>query len=154
MKSKDKEMFQELAHFRHKLRKFLRFSEDAARACGITPQQHQLMLGIAGFTGPGSATISEIADFLQEKHNSVVGLVDRAAQSNLVRRAEHAEDRRVVVVSLTERGEEILRTLSLLHHDEAKRLRSDFWGEGHEPGRERTSRQGREHSRNGEHATN
>ena len=120
------EMFQELAHFRHKLRKFLRFSEDAVRASGITPQQHQLMLGIAGFTGTGRANISEIAEFLQEKHNSVVGLVDRAVQSGLVQRAEDPEDRRVVVVSLTARGEEILKKLSLLHSEEVRRLRRDF----------------------------
>ena len=128
MKPKDKDMFQELAHFRHKLRKFLRFSEDAARSCGITPQHHQLMLGIAGIDRSGRASISEIAEFLQERHNSVVGLVDRAEQSGLVQRAEHAEDRRVVVVSLTQRGEEILRTLSLLHHEEVNRLRRDFLG--------------------------
>jgi DNA-binding MarR family transcriptional regulator len=151
VKSRDKEIFQELAHFRHKLRKFLRFSEDAARACGITPQQHQLMLGIAGFKGCRRATISEIADFLQEKHNSVVGLVDRAAQSGLVKRAEDAHDRRVVVVSLTMRGEEILRTLSLLHHDEVNRLRREFTGE-HHGGRE--SSQGREHSRSVQHSAN
>jgi DNA-binding MarR family transcriptional regulator len=154
MKSNDREIFEELAHFRHKLRKFLRFSEDAARASGITPQQHQLMLGIAGFTRRGRATISEIAEFLQEKHNSVVGLVDRAVQSGLVQRAEHAEDRRVVVVSLTERGEKILRTLSLLHHEEVKRLRRDFSGEEHEQGGERTSGQGRERNKSGEHAAN
>ena len=121
-----RKMFEELAFFRHRIRKFLRFSEDAARACGITPQQHQLMLGIAGFTGAGSATISEIAEFLQEKHNSVVGLIDRAVQSGLVERAESPEDRRVVVVSLTPRGEEILLQLSLLHQDEVRRLRTEF----------------------------
>lgn len=152
MKPKDREMFQELAHFRHKLRKFLRFSEDAARECGITPQQHQLMLGIAGFTGSGKANISEIADFLQERHNSVVGLVDRAEQSGLVQRAEHAEDRRVVVVSLTQRGEEILRTLSLLHHEEAKRLRREFLSADGGRHGERTISQGREQKRSGEHS--
>jgi DNA-binding MarR family transcriptional regulator len=154
MKQKDKEMFEELAHFRHKLRKFLRFSEDAARACGITPQQHQLMLGIAGFTGSGKANISEIADFLQERHNSVVGLVDRAEQSGLVQRAEHSEDRRVVVVSLTERGEEVLRTLSLLHHEEAKRLRREFLGADGRRHAERTMSHGREQSGSGQHSAN
>ncbi len=119
-------MFQELAFFRHRLRKFLRFSERAARECGITPQQHQLMLGVAGFTGSGTATISEIAEFLQEKHNSVVGLVDRAVQSGLVERAEDPADRRVVIVSLTARGEEILSELSLLHRAEVRRLRQEF----------------------------
>jgi len=121
-----RQMFQELAFFRHRLRKFLRFSERAARECGITPQQHQLMLGVAGFTGTGTATISEIADFLQEKHNSVVGLVDRAVQSGLVERAEDSADRRVVVVSLTQRGEEILSRLALLHRAEVRRLRQEF----------------------------
>jgi DNA-binding MarR family transcriptional regulator len=151
---KSRGMFEELAHFRHKLRKFLRFSEDAARECGITPQQHQLMLGIAGFTGTSRANISEIADFLQEKHNSVVGLVDRAVQSGLVERAEDAEDRRVVMVSLTQRGEDILKRLSLLHNEEVKRLRRDFFSAEAEPHAERTSSRGREQSRSVQHPAN
>jgi DNA-binding MarR family transcriptional regulator len=122
----NRKMFQELAFFRHRLRTFLRFSERAARECGITPQQHQLMLGVAGFTGTGTARISDIAEFLQEKHNSVVGLVDRAVQSGLVTRTEDAADRRVVVVSLTERGEDILSRLSVMHRAEVKRLRQEF----------------------------
>jgi DNA-binding MarR family transcriptional regulator len=122
----NRKMFQELAFFRHRLRKFLRFSEHAARECGITPQQHQLMLGVAGFTGSGTASISEIAEFLQEKHNSVVGLVDRAVESGLVERTEDAADRRVVVVSLTQRGEQILSRLSVMHRAEVKRLRQEF----------------------------
>ncbi|MFP5209017.1 MAG: MarR family winged helix-turn-helix transcriptional regulator [Acidobacteriota bacterium] len=137
-------MFQELAFFRHRLRKFLRFSEDAARACGITPQQHQLMLGIAGYTGTGTATISEIAEFLQEKHNSVVGLVDRAVQGGLVERTTDAADRRVVLVSLTDRGEDILRRLSLLHREEIKRLRKEFLHAGKR--RSRTKRTARTHA--------
>jgi DNA-binding MarR family transcriptional regulator len=127
MRSKSsRQMFQELAFFRHRLRKFLRFSERAARECGITPQQHQLMLGVAGFTGTGTASISEIAEFLQEKHNSVVGLVDRAVESGLVERTEGTADRRVVVVSLTERGEGILSRLSIMHRAEVKLLRHEF----------------------------
>jgi DNA-binding MarR family transcriptional regulator len=117
---------QDLAQFRYQLRRFLRFSEKAARACGVTPQQHQLMLGIAGFAESGSATISELAEFLQERNNSVVGLVERAAQSGLVRRESGAQDRRQVIVSLTPRGEEILAELSELHLDEVQRMRAGF----------------------------
>lgn len=123
---KDKAMMRELAWFRYTLRRFLRFSEKAARACGVTPQQHQLMLGIAGFTERGRATISELAEFLQERNNSVVGLVERAAESGLVKRRAGKTDRRQVVVTLTPRGEEILSTLTYLHHDEARRLRAGF----------------------------
>jgi DNA-binding MarR family transcriptional regulator len=122
----DREMMRDLARFRYNLRRFLRFSEKAARACGVTPQQHQLMLGVAGFTERGTATISELAEFLQERNNSVVGLVERAAESGLVTRQPGALDRRRVIVSLTARGERILAKLSRLHHDEVQRVRAGF----------------------------
>lgn len=82
------------------------------------------MLGVAGFTECGTATISELAEFLQEKNNSVVGLVERAMQSGLVRRRNAASDRRMVMVSLTPRGKEILSKLTLLHKEEMKRVRA------------------------------
>lgn len=116
----------ELAQFRYALRKFLRFSESAARACGVTPQQHQLMLGVAGFTGRRCATVSELAEFLQEKNHSVVGLVYRAVQSGLVKRKQDSTDRRVVVVQLTAQGERILMQLSELHRQEIERIGAVF----------------------------
>jgi len=116
-------MVRDLAQFRYSLRKFLRFSEDAARRHGVTPQQHQLMLGVQGFTGRNNATISELAEFLQERHHSVVGLVERAEQSGLVRKEQDGADRRVVNVSLTRDGREVLEKLTRLHYDEARRLR-------------------------------
>lgn len=114
----------QLAQFRYALRKFLRYSELAARKCGVTPQQHQLMLGIQGFTGRGTATISELAEFMQERHHSVVGLVERAVQSGLVERAHDPIDRRVVNVTLTSTGRRILLKLTRMHYEEAKRLRT------------------------------
>ena len=116
----------ELAAFRYLLRKFLRFSESAAREADVTPQQHQLMLGIAGFTGSGRATVSELAEFLQERHHSVVGLIDRAVLGGLVRRESDPSDGRIVVVSLTSRGCSILKKLSLAHRDELYRLRKEL----------------------------
>ncbi len=113
---------EDLAWFRYTLRKFLRFSENAARLCGVTPQQHQLLLGIAGHTGRGWATLSELAEFLQEKHNSVVGLVRRAEKCGLVRKTQGGDDRRFVAVSLTRRGEAILLQLTQLHKDEVRRV--------------------------------
>jgi DNA-binding MarR family transcriptional regulator len=114
---------QRLATFRYRLRQFLRFSERAARAAGLTPQQHQLLLGVAGFTGRGWATISELADFLQERHNAVVGLVQRAEQKGLVRKRPGRPDRRVVRVELLQKGERRLLKLSRLHHAEVLKFR-------------------------------
>lgn len=121
-----REILQDLAWFRYDLRRFLRFSERAARGCGVTPQQHQLMLGVAGFCRDGEATISQLAEFLQERNNSVVGLVARAAAAGLVERRSGTKDRRQVVVTLTERGRAILSELAQLHYDEVQRVRAGF----------------------------
>ena len=118
----NRKLIRNLARFRYHLRQFLRFSEQAARAEGITPQQHQLLLGIAGYTDRESTTISELAEFLQERHNAVVGLVERAAKRGLVHKAQGEPDRRFVRVHLTNRGEAVLARLSQLHRDEAGRL--------------------------------
>ena len=115
-----------LAWSRYQLRRFLRFSEKAARASGLTPQQHQLLLGIKGFTARGWATISELAEFLQERHNAVVGLVERARRRGLVRKAPGTGDRRFVRVFATRRGGKILRQLSAIHGQELRRLRTQL----------------------------
>lgn len=135
MTEEQRQIVRDLARFRYSLRRFLRFSEKAARSCGVTPQQHQLLLGIAGFAEDGAATISQLADFLQERNNSVVGLVERAAEAGLVRRRNGLRDRRQVVVTMTARGERILAQLSRLHYEEVQRVRSGFVSAGDEPGK-------------------
>jgi len=97
----------------------------------VTPQQHQLMLGVAGYAG-GSATISELAEFLHERVHSVVGLVERAEQNGLVRTKRSNEDHRVVVVSLTRRGETTLSRVCRIHHEEVRRIEG-FLGSGSGP---------------------
>lgn len=128
MTDEERRIIRDLAQFRYGLRRFLRFSEKAARGCGVTPQQHQLLLGIAGYAEDGAATISELAEFLQERNNSVVGLVERAAGAGLVRRRNAAMDRRQVVVTMTARGARILSKLSRLHQEEVQRMRAGFSG--------------------------
>jgi DNA-binding MarR family transcriptional regulator len=117
-------VFRELAQFRYRIRRFLRFSEQASRAAGVTPQQHQLMLGVAGFTGRSWANISELAEFLQERHNAVVELVARASRAGLVTKRVTADDRRVVRVELTPHGRAILMRLSALHRKELRSIRN------------------------------
>ncbi len=113
-----------LAAFRYQLRRFLRFSEKAARACGLTPQQHQLLLGVVGYTGRGWATVSELAEFLQARHNAVVGLVERAERRRLVRKERAGRDRRFVRVCATPEGQRILNELTRLHREELGRVQA------------------------------
>jgi len=112
------------AWFRYQLRRFLRFSEQAARASGLTPQQHQLLLGVAGYTGRGWATISELSEFLQERHNAVAGLVERSARRGLLRKEPGAGDRRFVRVFPTAKGLAILEKLASLHRQELARVQA------------------------------
>lgn len=120
------ENLRRLAWFRYRLRRFLRFSEQVSRSFGITPQQHQLLLGVAGYTGRGWATISELAEFLQGRHNAVVGLVQRAVQRGLVRKAQGLKDRRYVKVHLTRRGYTILDRISRQNITELRTLQFEI----------------------------
>jgi DNA-binding MarR family transcriptional regulator len=115
-----------LAWFRYNLRRFLRFSERATHEHGLTPQQYLLLLGIAGYTGRGWATISELAEFLQERHNAVVGLVQRACRKGLVHKDQRGLDRRFVRVRLTRQGTTTLNSLANLHLEELKRMKLDL----------------------------
>jgi DNA-binding MarR family transcriptional regulator len=110
--------FEALAEFRYHIRKFIRFSERAAREAGIEPQQHQLLLAVKGMPEGVSPTIGEIASRLQVVHHSAVELVDRLEEQALVQRRRNPDDRRQVFLSLTPKGERILRDLSVHHRRE------------------------------------
>jgi len=120
------ETLRRLAWFRYRIRCFLRFSERVARAVDVTPQQHQLLLGVAGYTGRGWATISELAEFLQGRHNAVVGLVQRAAERGLVRKVQGQQDRRFVKVYLTRKGAVVLERISRRNITELKALQFEI----------------------------
>lgn len=113
--------YQAIAEFRYQIRRFLRFSEDAARAAGLEPQQHQLLLAVKGMPGGRGARISDLAERLQIQHHSTVELVDRLAARGLVNRALGEDDRREVYVQLAPRGESILKALTLHHKTELRR---------------------------------
>ena len=118
--------FEELAQFRFAIRRYLRFSEDAVRRVGLTPQHYQLLLALKGFPGREWATVLELADKLQLRHNSVVELINRAQKQELVRRAPDSTDRRVVRVLMTRHGQRVLAELGPVHHEEFRRIRAIF----------------------------
>jgi DNA-binding MarR family transcriptional regulator len=117
-----KGQYELLAAFRYALRRFLHFSETAAHAAGITPQHHQALLAIKGFPGRDWATVGELAERLQIRHHSAVGLVDRLVVDKLVRRESSQGDHRQVFVRLTRRGEIVLERLSELHQTQLQIL--------------------------------
>lgn len=118
----DADDFANLLEFRTMLRRFERWSEQQARAVGLTPTQHQLLLAVKGHKDRRGPTIRELADYLLLRHHSTVELVNRVEAGNLVRRLGDPDDARVVRVRLTELGEDRLAQLTTMHIAELRRL--------------------------------
>lgn len=112
--------YEALADFRYQIRLFLRFSEQAARAAGVEPQQHQLMLALKGAGGRNGCRIGDLAERLQIQHHSAVELASRLEEKQIIQRSRSDRDRREVYVHLTPRGERLLRELTLHHRKELR----------------------------------
>jgi DNA-binding MarR family transcriptional regulator len=112
--------YETLAEFRYALRRFRRFSENAAGTAGLTLQQHQALLFIIGHPGREQITIGELAVRLQIRHHSAVGLVNRLEDQGLVERMLDEEDRRQVFIGLTGKGVSVLESLAGIHREELR----------------------------------
>ena len=112
--------YQALAEFRHQIRKFLRFSEQAVRAAGMEPGQYQLMLAIKGIPEGVRPRIRDLANRMHIQHHSAVELVNRLEAGGYVRRERAQDDRREVLLELTPKGERVLGELALHHHEELR----------------------------------
>jgi DNA-binding MarR family transcriptional regulator len=118
--------FQAMAELRYQIRRFLRFSENAARKAGIEPQQHQLLLAIRGLPRQLKPTIGVLAERMQLQHHSTVELIDRLVDRGFVCRLRATDDRRQVLVKLTSEGDDFLKTLSLHHLEELQNIGPKF----------------------------
>ena len=114
------EQYEGLAAFRAMLRRFLLFSEAAAREAGVKPQQYQAMLAIKAWPGQ-SMPIKDLADQLHLRHNGAVQLADRLAKAGYAARSPSPSDGRSVLLRLTDEGEALLADLAARHLDELLR---------------------------------
>lgn len=115
--------YRALAAFRTELRRFLAFSEEAARGVGLRPQQHQALLAIRGHAGPGPASVTDVAEALLLRRHSATELLARVEAAGLITRSADPDDRRRTLVALTPAGEAVLAELSTLHATELRTLR-------------------------------
>lgn len=110
--------YRNLAAFRYEMRKFLAFSEDAARAAGVEPQQHQLLLALRGLPPGIKPTVGAMAERLCVQPHTAVALVDKLEERALLLRERGTEDKRQVLLRLTTEGELLLQRLSALHRQQ------------------------------------
>jgi DNA-binding MarR family transcriptional regulator len=111
-----------LAEFRYELRRFLLFSECAALEAGLHPQQHQLLLQVAGAPQNTAITIAYAAERLGLKHNSAVELVDRSEREGLLERTPDVDDKRRAILRVTRKGRLVLGRLAGNHAEELNKL--------------------------------
>lgn len=121
-----KRHYEALSEFRYQLRRFLHFSETAARTAGITPLQYLLLLHVRGFPGRDWASVGELAERLQMQQHGTVALLTRCEEAGLVERRRNAHDRRRVEIHLTTAGAEKLQHLAALHEAELRSLQDTF----------------------------
>jgi DNA-binding MarR family transcriptional regulator len=114
--------YEALAQFRYELRKFQAFSKAAAYKAGLTPQQHQALLTIRGFSSSDLVSVGDIAEFLLIRHHTAVELMDRMTGLGLLSRSVDEADGRRVLVKLTKEGKRRLRKLSRIHLEELRAI--------------------------------
>jgi DNA-binding MarR family transcriptional regulator len=114
--------YQALAGLRYELRKFQAFSSAAATKAGLTPQQHQALLIIRGFSSPDPVSIGDLAKYLLIRHHTAVELVDRMTKLELISRVVDGADARRVLIKLTREGEKRLQKLSEIHLKELQAI--------------------------------
>ncbi len=69
-------------------------------------------------------TVGGLAERLQIKPHSAVGLVNRLAAQELLTRRASTADRRQVFLALTPRGNALLAELTAAHRAEVRRMRA------------------------------
>ncbi|MGH2443038.1 MAG: MarR family winged helix-turn-helix transcriptional regulator [Chloroflexota bacterium] len=121
--------FRDQADFRAALRRFLRFSEDQARARGLTPQQHLLLLAVRGHAAYPNVSIGDVAEALQIRHHSASLLVDRCVRRGLLERHEDPGDRRRALVHLTDAGQNGLDSITIANRRQIESLKGSLFRE-------------------------
>ena len=121
-----KAQFEALSEFRYQLKRFLHFSETAAKELGLTPLQYLSLLHIQGYPGRNWASVGELAERLQMSHHATVALLTRCEELDLVERRKNENDKRKVDVHLTKKGREYLQQLAQQHKTELQSLQNTF----------------------------
>lgn len=81
-------------------------THELARSCGITPLQYRLMLRLLADEG---ATTNKLAADLRVRTSTVSVAVSKLAERKLIARSEDIHDMRTVHLSLTERGQQLVK---------------------------------------------
>jgi DNA-binding MarR family transcriptional regulator len=116
-----------VAELRAALRHYMHRSERIARASGLTPQRHLLLLLIKGARdGSETSNVTELTQRLRLAQSTVTELVDRAVAAGLVERSRSESDQRVIELRLAPEGERRLARSFTSNEKERQALAGAF----------------------------
>lgn len=87
-----------------------RLTKERARAYGLTGPQ---LTVISILRELGDLSLSSLSERIRAQNSTVTGIIDRMEREGLVRRERSAEDRRIVLIRLTDKGQELAREVAL-----------------------------------------
>jgi len=120
--------YAEIAKFQLKLLKFQLKIEEVLGSFEISLRQFQALLIIKTFPGPELITIRGLSTAMAVHPSSTSGLVARLETAGLVERNIDLEDRRIIRVQLTAKGESLLAEIVRRDMEHARELRENFLG--------------------------
>ena len=85
-----------------------RLTKELARRAQLTGPQ---LTVIKMLETVGDLSLSDLSDRIRAQNSTVTGIIDRMEREGLVTRARSTEDRRVVHIKLTEKGEALARDI-------------------------------------------
>jgi DNA-binding MarR family transcriptional regulator len=87
-----------------------RITKEFARRANLTGPQLTVIKMLEGI---GELSLTELSERIRAQNSTVTGIIDRMEREGLVIRARSTEDRRVVRIKLTEKGEKLAREITV-----------------------------------------
>jgi DNA-binding MarR family transcriptional regulator len=87
-----------------------RITKELARRAELTGPQLTVLKMLEGV---GDLSLTELSERIRAQNSTVTGIIDRMEREGLVLRARSTEDRRVVRISLTDKGAKIARDIDV-----------------------------------------
>jgi DNA-binding MarR family transcriptional regulator len=87
-----------------------RITKELARSVLLTGPQLTVLKMLEGV---GDLSLSELSERIRAQNSTVTGIIDRMEREGLVVRERSKEDRRVINITLTEKGSRIAREVSV-----------------------------------------
>ncbi len=101
------------------IRSFVAFERSEIFCCGVTMPQCSTILGIGE---KGTMTMNALSEWMSLATSTMTRITDNLVRDGYVARAQDLQDRRVVQVSLTEKGEQLFQAINQIYDEYHRKI--------------------------------